>query len=159
MNPEQFLMIIPKRDFLKPVFLLAAIFSLFSSSALPLTPARLALPPGSGLTITGAVPTTIGALSKIGAGTLSLNGANQYSGGDGSQRWPTGVKAERRNHSGQRDCRSNRKVDPAADDDQRHADRADRPDDGLRQDNAQVECGKVSSRRLHQDREDHDHQN
>jgi fibronectin-binding autotransporter adhesin len=32
------------------------------------------------LTITGAVPVTTGGLTKIGAGILSLNGANQYSG-------------------------------------------------------------------------------
>jgi formylglycine-generating enzyme required for sulfatase activity len=49
-------MIIPKRAFLQGIFLLGAIFA-SSSSALPLTPARLALPPGSGLTITGAVGT------------------------------------------------------------------------------------------------------
>ena len=48
-------MTIPKRTFLRGVFLLAAILASFSSSALPLTPARLSLAPASGLTVTGAV--------------------------------------------------------------------------------------------------------
>ena len=50
---------------------------------------------------------------------------------------------ERRDDAGQRDHRADGKIDAAADDDHRHADRADGDDHRLRKDDAKIERRKI----------------
>ncbi len=66
------------------------------------------------------------------------------------------VDAERRHHTRQSDRRPDSEIDPAADDDQRHTDRADRNDHRLRKNDAQVVWRKKPRGCVHQQREDAD---
>ena len=52
---------------------------------------------------------------------------------DAQRRWPATADAERRDHTGEADRRANGQIDPAADDDHRHSDCAERHDHRLRQ--------------------------
>ena len=69
---------------------------------------------------------------------------------------PAVADRERGDHAGERDRRADREVDAAAHDHERHADRADRHDHGLRQHDPEVVGGEVALGRAARDREEHD---
>jgi hypothetical protein len=58
----------------------------------------------------------------------------------------------------ERNRRSHRQIDTATDDDDRHSNRTDGDDHGLRQDRAQISQGKIFFRLANQDRKDDNHE-
>ena len=79
-------------------------------------------------------------------------------GQDREGRGPAVAQGEGAQDAGERDRRADGEVDPAADDDEGHADRADRHDHGLGEDHAQVVGGQVALGRAAREREEGHHE-
>ena len=82
--------------------------------------------------------------------------AGQDRGQHGDDRRPAVADRERAQHAGEGDRRAHGEVDAAADDDERHPDRAERHDHGLRQDHPQVVGREVALGRSAREREEDD---